>query len=226
MQLHDTRCTMKKLLYITANPKPESLSASKTVGRELVNRFLERAEDYILEEVDLYKDHIPQLKHTYYESRSTLISPEKIQKLDAEDQAEVQRIIALCEQFKSADVYILAAPMWSLSFPAPVKEYVDCIVQADRTIHFENEKPYGILDDKKRAFVYVQSSGANISWILRPVLNKGLNYVQEIVKFIGISIFEELLVDGTGSSKEQTQSAIEEAKAKIDEVIEKIMIPE
>ncbi|HZK84581.1 MAG TPA: NAD(P)H-dependent oxidoreductase [Desulfosporosinus sp.] len=215
---------MKKLLYITANPKPENLSSSKTIGRQLVNTFLKQTTDYTLEEVDLYEDHIPQLKHIYYESRSTLISPDKIEKLESKDQKEVQRIIALCDQFRSADVYILAAPMWSLSFPAPVKEYLDCIIQANRTIEFDNEKPHGILDDKTRTFVYVQSSGGNIPWIMRPILNKGLNYVHDMMKFIGISNIEELLVDGTGANDIQTQQALEIAKAKIDGVVEKMIL--
>lgn len=215
---------MKKLLYITANPKPEKLSTSKTVGRNLVDTFLNQTTDYILEEVDLFQDHIPQLKHIYYESRSTLISADKIKKLNSLDQKEVQRIVELCDQFRSADVYILAAPMWSLSFPAPVKEYLDCIIQANMTIEFENEKPHGILDDKPRAFVYVQSSGAKIPWIIRPALNKGINYVHDIMKFIGISNFEELLVDGTGSDVGQTQEAIEMAKLRTDELVKKIML--
>ena len=52
---------MKKLLYITVNSKPEELSASKTVGRELVNKFLNNNTDFELEELDLYKCHIPRL---------------------------------------------------------------------------------------------------------------------------------------------------------------------
>lgn len=45
---------MKKLLYITANSKPEELSASKTVGRAFVNKFIEKYTDFKLEELDLY----------------------------------------------------------------------------------------------------------------------------------------------------------------------------
>ena len=44
---------MKKLLYITANSKSEEMSASKTVGRAVVNRFLSLHSDFILEEIDL-----------------------------------------------------------------------------------------------------------------------------------------------------------------------------
>lgn len=213
---------MKKLLYITANPKPENLSASKTVGRQLVNRILEKFADYQLEEVDLYAEHIPQLKHTYYESRSKLISGDQLEKLGPNDQNEVKRMLELCEQFKDADAYVLAAPMWSLSFPAPVKAYLDCIIQADKTIAFDKEKPYGILDNKHRTFIYVQASGASIPWLIKPALNKGLSYVHDIMKFIGISQFEELLVDGTGNSNAEREQAIESAKAKIDHLIDRI----
>ena len=45
---------MKKLLYITVNSKPENLSASKTVGRAFVNRFLELYNDFQVEELDLF----------------------------------------------------------------------------------------------------------------------------------------------------------------------------
>lgn len=37
---------MKKLLYISVNSKPENLSSSKTVAREFINRFLDKAHDF------------------------------------------------------------------------------------------------------------------------------------------------------------------------------------
>ena len=50
---------MKKLLYITVNSKPEKLSASKP-SKSLINKFFEKYPNFI-EEVDLYKEHIPRL---------------------------------------------------------------------------------------------------------------------------------------------------------------------
>lgn len=215
---------MKKLLYISANTKPEELSSSRTVARRLVNRIMAAAPDTKLTEVDLYAEHIPQLKYCYFESRNALVSEEAKKKLTLEEQAEIDRINKLCDQFRAADIYVLAAPMWSLSFPAPVKEYIDCVVQAGKTIAFDGGKPHGLLNDRTRAFIYVQSSGANIPWLIRPALNKGLNYVQDIVRFIGVSVFLELLVDGTGFTEEERQKAIEKATAKIDGVLENILL--
>ncbi len=213
---------MKKLLYIIANSKTEEQSSSRTVSRGLVNAIMEKVPDVQLEELNLYENHIPQLKGCYFESRSAIVSSEARSKLSAEEQKEVARVEQLCDQFKAADIYVLAAPMWSLSFPAPVKEYLDCIIQAGKTIVFENNRPHGLMDDKKRVFIYVQSSGASIPWILKPALSKGLNYVHEIIKFIGINTFDELLVDGTGTTEDERQDAIKAAKEKIPPLVEKL----
>jgi len=213
---------MKKLLYIIGNSKSEELSSSRTVSRRLINAILQKVPDVQLEELNLYEEHIPQLKGCYFESRSAVVSSEVRNKLSVEEQNEVAVIEHLCDQFREPDIYILASPMWSLSFPAPVKEYLDCIIQSGKTIAFDNNKPHGLMNDKHRVFIYVQSSGANIPWILKPALSKGLNYVHDIIKFIGINAFDELLVDGTGTTEEERQSAIQTATDKIPQLVEKL----
>ena len=174
---------MKKLLYISVNSKPEDLSASKTVARKFINKFLQKNKDFQVEEIDLYKEHIPRLEYQYFEKRNCIVNEDDAKKLNDKDQKEVQRIRALCDQFISANVYVIAAPMWSLSFPAPLKEYIDCIMQDQKTIKFEGKKIEPLLNDKPRTMVYIQSSGGNVPWMLRPILNKGLNYVEDIIKF-------------------------------------------
>ncbi|SFC15520.1 FMN-dependent NADH-azoreductase [Clostridium uliginosum] len=214
---------MKKLLYITVNSKPEEMSASKTVGRALVNKFLNKHNDFELEELDLYKCHIPRLEYQYFEKRNCMIKENDFNKLNQHEKEEVHKMVKLADQFKEADLYVIAAPMWSLSFPSPLKEYIDCIVMEGKTIHMEKDKIEGLLTDKKRGMIYIQSSGASIPWILRMVMNKGLNYVHDIMKFIGIKRFEELLVDGTGYTEEERTQAIKEAMEKIDNVIEEVL---
>lgn len=219
---------MKKLLYIIVNSKPEDLSTSKTVARVFINQFIEKFPEFSVEELDLYKEHIPRLEYQYFESRNCIVSEEATSKLPEKEQREVHRIVDLCNQFINADVYVIAAPMWSLSFPSPLKEYIDCIVQKDRTITFPEEggKPVGLLNDKPRAVVYIQSSGADIPMIIRPMLNRGLNYVEDIMKSMGIYNFEKLLVDGTGTTEEERLSAIIKAKDSINSIINKLDIKE
>ncbi len=213
---------MKKLLYITVNSKPESLSSSKTVGRIFVNRFLERYPEFLLEEIDLYKEHIPQMKYQYFNGRNSIVDVLNINNLNNEEKKEVKRIMQLCDQFKSADMYVIAAPMWSLSFPPQLKAYIDCIVLDKRTIKIKKgEKPDGLLNDKKRGFVYIQSSGADLNMITEMFMDKGLHYIKGIMKALGIKNCEELLVDGTGSTEKERLLSIEKAKKDIDNVINK-----
>lgn len=213
---------MKKLLYISVNSKPEELSASKTVAKELINRFLEKNKDFEVEEIDLYKEHIPRLEYQYFEKRNCIVDENDTKKLDDKNQREIKKIRSLCDQFISSNVYVIAAPMWSLSFPAPLKEYIDCIMQDQKTISFDNGKPEGLLNDKPRTVVYVQSSGAHIPWLLKPAINKGLSYVEDIMKFMGIKKFEELLVDGTGFTEKEKKESINKAYEKIDDIIDSI----
>ena len=213
----------KKLLYISVNSKPENLSSSKMVARKFINKFLERNGDFKVEEVDLYKEHIPRLEYQYFKDRNCVITEEDAKKLPEKDQKEIRKIRDLCDQFISAQMYVIAAPMWSLSFPAPLKEYIDCIVQEEKTISFEKgKKPKGLLDDKERAVVYIQSSGGNIPWILDPIMDKGENYVAQIMKAMGIKNVQELKVDATGTTEEERENAIRDAEEKIYSILDRI----
>ncbi|MBE6048643.1 MAG: FMN-dependent NADH-azoreductase [Clostridium sp.] len=214
---------MKKLLYISVNSKPESLSSSKTVAREFINKFLKKNNNFQVEEIDLYEENIPRLKYQFFQDRNCIIEEEAAKKLPIHEQKQIQKIRELCDQFISADMYVIAAPMWSLSFPAPLKEYIDCIVQTNKTVKIEKgKKPKGLLDDKYRALVYIQSSGGNIPWILDPIIDKGENYISSMMKIMGISDVHELKVDNTGNTEEERVEAINEAKEKIDSMLEKI----
>ena len=193
------------------------------VARKFINKFLERNGDFKVEEVDLYKEHIPRLEYQYFKDRNCVITEEDAKKLPEKDQKEIRKIRDLCDQFISAQMYVIAAPMWSLSFPAPLKEYIDCIVQEEKTISFEKgKKPKGLLDDKERAVVYIQSSGGNIPWILDPIMDKGENYVAQIMKAMGIKNVQELKVDATGTTEEERENAIRDAEEKIDSILDRI----
>ena len=209
----------KKLLYINCNSKPEKLSSSKTVARIFIQKFIEKNPDFEVEEVDLYNDHIPRLEYEYIAGRSALVEKEALKQLDDHAQKEIKRINELCQQFIDCRVYVIAAPMWNLSFPPQLKEYFDCVIQDKKTIKFENKKPKGILNDIDRSLVYIQSSGAKVPFYLKPILNKGLNYIKYIAKYLGIKKTKEILVDNTGTTEEERKAAVEKATGQIDKVL-------
>lgn len=213
---------MKKLLYISVNTKPEQLSTSKTVGREFVNRFLVRNPDYELIENDICNEYVPELHYRYYKDRAELVSGEDYDKLSKEEQQAVDRIKELSDQFVSADAYVIAAPMWSAFFPARLITYIDCVIQKDKVLKINENEVEGLLDDKKRTAVYIQSSGGIFPKILSGKINHGTNYLEDIFKFIGIKEFHKLMVAGTGKNKLGIEGAEEKAFEDMDKIIEKM----
>lgn len=213
---------MKKLLYIPVNTKPENLSTSKTVGREFVNRFLAKNPDYELMENDICNEYVPELHYKYYLDRAELVTSEDYLKLNTEEQQAVDRIKELCSQFVNADAYVIAAPMWSAFFPARLITYIDCVIQKDKVIKINDTEVKGLLDDKKRTAVYIQSSGGVFPRILSGKVNHGANYLEDIFNFIGIKDFHKLMIEGTGKNKFGIEGAEERAFNDMDKIIEKM----
>ncbi|WP_297518430.1 NAD(P)H-dependent oxidoreductase [uncultured Clostridium sp.] len=173
----------------------------------------EECNDFIVEEIDLYKDYIPLLTHEFYSCRNTLVDGpgpcyEELTHVQRKDMA---RIKELAIQFKEADIYIIAAPMWSLLFPAPLKQYLDCVILNGVTTKINDKVCKGLLDDKERKMVFVQSVGGELPILLKYKLDHSAAYLKDISKFLGISKFTELLVDGTGYTANEKEDAICEA---------------
>ncbi len=213
---------MKKLLYITCNSKPENISASKSVGREFVNSLMEKNSDFELKELDLYEINIPRLHYRYFKGRNELVDDQVYNELSKDEKKNVDRIIELAKEFKDADFYVIAVPMWSLLFPAPMKEYLDCIIQQDVTIRIEPNDIRGLLDDKCRTMVYIQSSGGPVPWLLERKINHGGTYLKDIFKFLGIKNFHEILVDNTQFTEEEEHKAVEKGKKEARELASKL----
>lgn len=210
---------MKKLLYISVNSKSEEDSTSKTVARKLIDKIIKYEECEVdVEEFDVYKEHIPTLTHEYFCGRNTLCNDEDYEELNHRARNEIDRIKVLANQFKEADIYVVASPMWSLFFPAPFKQYLDCVIQNGITIEISGKKCKGLLDDKERKFYFVQSSGGDIPLLFKGMLDHSSCYLKDIVKFMGIDKYKEILVDGTGFTREERREAIEAAEDEIDAI--------
>jgi FMN-dependent NADH-azoreductase len=210
---------LKKLLYITVNSKPEAMSVSKKAGREFVDRFIMENNDFFVEELDLYNEDIPEVNHLIFTDRAELVSGQAYDDLMEEDKAAVNRVNQLCDQFISADVYVIAAPMWSVFFPSRLKRYIDCIAVNNKTILITEDEVTGLLDDKPRKMVYIQSSGGVYPHIITNKFDYGVNYLRDVFKSLGINRFEKILIEGTDSPKVGVDEAMSEAYKDIETTV-------
>jgi FMN-dependent NADH-azoreductase len=213
---------MKKLLYITASTKPEDVSVSKRAGREFIDRLLNATPDYTVEELDIATADIPEPNHRFFKGRVDLVSGPEYDALPEADKDAVDRMNELCTQFLAADVYVIATPMWSMSFPSRLKQYVDCIMLNNRVIRLTDEKAEGLLCDKCRKMVYIQSSGGVYPKIIDFKFNFGVHYFQDVFKALGMKKFYKILVQGTDMASIGPEKALAEAQEDFDEVLEKV----
>lgn len=214
---------MKTLLYITASPSEQDQSISKKLGRYLVDNYIKKHPEYEVQELDLYTSHIPEVWPIYLGDELKLVSGADYEKLSAEDKKAVDRIDELGDQFLKADTYVIATPMWDLSFPARLKMYIDCICLGGKVINFKDEKkkPEPLLNDKERTMIYLQTSGGDFPFFLESKMNHGVSYCKDLFKGLGIAHFEKVLVEGVVQYEENPEKYMDKAFEQIGSLIER-----
>lgn len=82
-------------------------------------------------------------------------------------------------QFAAADVIVIAAPLWDLSFPACLKCYIEAIMVSGMTFQYSGDRPHSLCRAKK--LIYVTTSGGEF------IQDYGYNYVEGLAHyFFGI----------------------------------------
>lgn len=182
---------MENVLFINACIRDNSRTL------ELANCVLEKLSGKV-EEVNLYQQDL---------------SPLTIKELEIRDKSAKNKdfssnIFKLSKQFASADIIVVAAPYWDLSFPAVVKNYFEKITVNGLTFAYgENGIPYGLCRAKR--LIYVTTSGGPI------VYNFGFDYVNALAKnFYGIKEVKFVKAEGLDVYGADVNKIIENAKQK------------
>jgi FMN-dependent NADH-azoreductase len=191
---------MKSLLYITANPKPEELSNSLTVGRSLVNAYRSLNPGVAITEIDVYRQPIPLVNEHFLSARSKIAAGASPEQLPLEEREITEGVHAYTRQFMDADVYIFAFPLWNFGVPPLLKAYVDTIKVARKTFRYTHSGPEGLL--KNKTAVLIQSSGDVYTTGPLRDYEHGSRYVKSVLSFIGVGRIETILMEGMDKSGE------------------------
>ena len=116
-------------------------------------------------------------------------------------------------QFQAADVVVIAAPYWDLSFPSRLKVWVENVYVRNLTFRYEDDRCIGLC--RGRESVYLTTAGSPIGkndW--------GTGYMQAVLTMLGIPGFtavkaEALDLDGRDAEAimtEAEQQAVQAAR--------------
>lgn len=205
---------MAKLLYITANPNPATISYGKAVGEEFIKAYKEANPSDEVVTVDLFATNVPLIDGDVLAAWGKLGAGTAFEELSALQQEKVGTMTANLEQFKSADRYVFVTPMWNFSYPPVVKAYIDNLSIAGQTFKYTENGPVGLLEGKKA--LHIQATGGVYSEGPAAGYDFGRNHLKAVLGFMGVTDVEYLAVEGMAATADKAQEikaqAIEAAK--------------
>ncbi|HAT4348439.1 TPA: FMN-dependent NADH-azoreductase [Clostridium perfringens] len=191
---------MSKVLYIKANIKGEGESRTFKVSDSFVEEYKKNNPEDEIITLDLYKENIDFLRA---DDLGKLFGPK-------DEESKNNSILKYAYQFADADKYIIAAPMWNLSFPAILKAYIDYVSVSGITFKYTAEGPVGLLNNKKAVHIVSRGGGYDNS-----PYEMGDRYLRTILGFFGIKDIETIGIDNLDvigvNVKEKVEEGIEKA---------------
>ncbi len=205
---------MKKVLYITANPKQNSQSYSLKAGERFLELYKQNNPHDEIVELDLYNLDIPFIDEEVFSGWGKLGEGMSFDELTEAEQSKVGMINTYTEQFIDADKYIFVTPMWNLSLPPKVKLYIDTLMIAGKTFHYTENGPEGLLKDKKA--IHIHASGGVYSNPAIAHMEFGDSYLKTVLGFMGVSDYERVLIEGTAMAQDGGKEIINSSRAEAE----------
>nr|WP_165570270.1 NAD(P)H-dependent oxidoreductase [Chryseobacterium sp. FH1] len=173
-----------------SSPKTKN-SASRKLGRIVVEKIKEKYSDLQITEYDLALNTIAHLDEDHIEA---FFTPAEIQ-TKAHQQSLVRSDRAI-EDLLKADIIVIEAPMYNWNIPSTLKAYFDQIARAKLTFQYTGEGllPKGLLKEKKACIV--TSSGGIYSEGELGSYDFTTNYVRFFLNLLGIEVVNVFRVEG------------------------------
>ena len=203
---------MAKLLYVKASPRG-SRSKSITVADAFVKTYRSANPGDTVETVNVFDDGIPAFDGSAVEAKYEILHGKKPGAEQLKAWKDVERII---EQFKGADKYVLAVPMWNFGIPYRLKQYFDVIVQPGYTFTFSAEQGYKGLVTGKSVLAVYSRGGEYPAGTDAEAFDLQKRYVELVLGFMGLTeihsvIVEPTLQGGPDVAQQKVQEAISRA---------------
>ena len=204
-----------KLLHIVSTPRQQSNTLQ--ISNAFLDSLQAKYDDLEVEEIDLFNHDIPAVVGDNIKAKYTLMVGQPVASEQANAWGEIE---ALIENFKSADLYLISAPMWNFTIPYALKYFIDAVVQPGYLFAYnEQGQPYGMLENKKMVCIttrggdYSEGSPFHVYDYQEP-------YLRAIFGFVGITDMHFVNAQPMDITPELREAAIakgiEEAKVLAD----------
>ncbi|MFV0517028.1 MAG: NAD(P)H-dependent oxidoreductase [Aminipila sp.] len=187
----------KKVIFINCCISIQNPSRTERLCKEVMTRY-ENSEEFVVEEVDIRQDVVSALDSEKLKLREDLIAGKNFG----------HSIFDLANQFAAADIIVIGAPYWDLSFPAHLKSYIENIMVSNITFTYTQEGLNGLCKAEK--LIYVTTSGGYIG-----ELNLGYDYIKAVANMMGIENTGFISAEGLDIYGNDVEAILNEALLQI-----------
>ena len=203
---------MSKLLYIKASPMKER-SYSVATADAFVDAYKKSHPKDEVKVLDLFSANLPAFDFVAASGKYNIMHGKTH---SPEEKTAWDKVVAVIEDFKNADKYVFAVPMWNFSIPYRLKQYFDIIVQPGLTFSVDSSGNYKGLVTGKPVFVAYARGGKYAEGSESAAFDLQKKYLEMILGFIGLTnvrsvIVEPTLADGAEVAEQKRSAAVDKA---------------
>jgi len=205
---------MTKLLYIQASPRAER-SHSIAVADAFVESYRRSHPAEQIQQLNLFTMDLPPFEGLALNAKYAILHG---QQPTAEELGAWRAIESLIGEFKSADKYVMAVPMWNFCIPYRLKQYIDIIVQPTYTFSYTPAEGYKGLVLGKPVFIAYARGGEYPPGAPAEAFDLQKRYLELILGFIGFTDIRSAVIEPTLGDPERARKAQAAAIAKAAEM--------
>ena len=201
---------MATVLYIQASPMGK-LSASIAAADAFIEEYKKLNPADKIKIINIFDMDLPEFDFAAASAKYKIIHQKEHTN---EDKQIWSKILAVITEFKSADKYVFAVPMWNFSIPWRLKQYIDVIVQPGQTFGFDSAGNYvGLVLGKKAVCLYARGGkyiGGGEAYDMQS------KYFGQILGFMGIIDVKNIFIEPTlapGADKVIDEAVVNAKKA-------------
>lgn len=203
---------MSSLLYIKASPRADR-SFSVAAADAFVESYKQANPGDSITAIDLFKRSLPSFDGFALQAKYAILHGGQP---SDEEMGAWREIEAVIDEFKSADKYVFATPMWNFGLPYALKHYIDVITQPGYTFSFSPEEGYSGLVTGKPAFVSYARGGEYPPGSPTEPYDFQTKYFEGWLGFIGftdiLTVVSEPTLSGPEAAEQIRAAAIERAR--------------
>ncbi|MFC7051986.1 FMN-dependent NADH-azoreductase [Hansschlegelia quercus] len=199
-----------KLLHLDASILGAH-SVSRTVSAAIAERFAHEIPDLHVVYRDLAADPLPHLSGAQLAGRAP--GAENAPEL----QAELAASDAALDEFLSADIVVIGAPMYNFTLPTQLKAWIDRVLVAGKTFRYGASGAEGLAGGK-RVVVALARGGFYGAETPQASAEHLETYLRAVFGFIGVTDLTFIAADGIAVGPEQREQALSGAVRRAEEL--------